>query len=222
MDCSLIEQRLSEYMESALPADELSEISEHLKSCENCTALLGEMRAIVLACHNYPALEMDEELLGKILLRTSGRPQPLSLRERIQWLLQPLLAPRFAVGAGLAAMFLALTFNFMTPRVPGGISSVSALELFNWMDRGAQYAYGEGLKASDKKNEWMAEFHFFKINTANKLRYMMERIDVPVEGRTKPDEPAHEKKQAPGERSSHLLSWQACLEKKFQTDRFQV
>lgn len=222
MDCSSIEQRLSEYLESSLPAGEMNEISEHLAGCASCSTLLEEVRAVVSACSSYPTFEMDVELLEKILLRTSGRPRTLSLRERIQSLLQPLLTPRFAVGTGLASMFFALILNFMVPRVSGALSSVSALEILGWMDRGVQYVYGEGLKATDKKEEWMAEFNFLKNNTANKLRFLMERLDVPVEGQKKPAVPAQEKERAPREKSSLLLSWQACLTKRLQVDRLQV
>jgi hypothetical protein len=155
---------------------------------------------------------MDVDLLEKILLRTSGRPRTLSLGEQIQLLLRSLLAPRFAAGAGLAVLFLALSLNFMLPRTSGGASSLSALELLNWMDRGTQFMYGEGLKAFDKKNALMAEFQFLKNSTTQKVRFMLEQFNIPIEeGRKKPAEPMQEKKQAPNEQYSRLLSWQACL-----------
>jgi hypothetical protein len=215
MDCSSVEQRLSEYCESTLPAGERNEIRAHLNHCENCAALLNEMRSLIAACHYYPVLEMDVDLLEKILLRTSGRPRTLSLREQIQLLLRSLLAPRFAAGAGLAILSLALSLNFMLPRASGGVSSLSALGLLNWMDRGTQFMYGEGLKAFDKKDAWMAEFEFLKQNTTKKMRFMMEQINIPIEeGRKKPAEPMQEKKPAPNEKYSRLLSWQACLIKR--------
>jgi hypothetical protein len=212
MDCSSVEQRLSDYYESELPANEKNEIREHLSHCENCAALLNEMRSLIAACHDYPVLEMDVDLLEKILLRTSGRPRTLSLREQIQLLLRSLLTPRFAAGAGLAVLFLALFLNFVLPRTSGGISSLSAPDLLSWMDRGAQFMYGEGLKAFDKKNAWMAEFQFLKNSTTQKVRFMMEQFNIPIEeGRKKPVEPMQDKKQAPNEKYSRLLSWQACL-----------
>jgi hypothetical protein len=211
MDCSSVEQRLSDYFESELPAGERNEIRAHLNHCEKCAALLKEMRSLIAACHDYPVLEMDVDLLEKILLRTSGRPRTLSLREQIQLLLRSLLAPRFAAGAGLAVLFLTLSLNFMLPRASGGVSSLSTLELLNWMDRGTQFMYGEGLKAFDKKEAWMAEFHFLKQSTTQKMRFMMEQFNIPIEeGRKKPAEPMQEKKQAPNEKNSRLLSWQMC------------
>ena len=180
MNCSSVEQRLSEYCESELPAGERNEIRAHLNHCENCTALLNEMRSLISACCDYPALEMDADLLEKILLRTSGRPRTLSLREQLQFLLRSLLAPRFAAGAGLAVLFLTLSLNFMLPRTSGGVSSLSALDLLSWMDRGAQFMYGEGLKAFDKKDAWMAEFQFLKQSATQKVRFMMEQFNIPM------------------------------------------
>jgi hypothetical protein len=218
MDCSSVEQRLSDYCESELPADERTEVRTHLNQCENCSALLNEMRSLIAVCHDFPVLEMDVDLLEKILLRTSGRPRTLSLREQIQLLLRSLLAPRFAAGAGLAVLFLTLSLNFILPRASGGVSSLSALELLNWMDRGTQFIYGEGLKAFDKKDAWVAEFRFLKQNTTQKMRFILEQFNIPIEeGRKKAAEPIQEKKQTPGEKYSRLLSWQACLMKRSLT-----
>lgn len=219
MDCASVEQRLSDYADSSLPAAEMEAVRRHLADCAQCAGLLRAMRTWMDACRSYPVLEMDGDLLETILLRTSGRPRTLSLREQLQRLLQPLVAPRLAAGAALAAMFLLLTFHFMLPRVSRTLSAVSALEAFNWMDRGVQYVYGEGLKAFNKKDAWMAEFSFFKQNASNKLRHVMEQIDVPMEGQKKPVEPVREKKPSPDARSSRLLSWQACLEQGSEVGR---
>jgi hypothetical protein len=220
MDCSSVEQRLSDYLESALPADEKNVLREHMKSCENCSALLNEMRSLLTACSHYPALEMDVDVLEKILLRTSGRPRTLTLREQLQWLLRSMMTPKFAAGAGLAALFLALSLNFITPRLSGAFSSLSAMGVLDWMDRGAQFAYGEGLKAFDKKNQWMAEFQFFRNVSAQKMRLLMERFQIPVEeGRKKQTDPIRDKKESPNGKYSSVFSWQACLIPKNFTGR---
>jgi hypothetical protein len=67
--------------------------------------------------------------------------------------------------------------------------------------------YGEGLKAYNKMNEWQDQFNDFKNSATNKLRFMMEQMEVPVEGQKKSEEPVREKERAPKEKSSRLLSW---------------
>jgi hypothetical protein len=210
MDCSKVEQRLSEYMESSLPADEMSQVARHLESCRQCSALLNEMRFAVSVCQSYPELEMDLDLLEKVLFRTSGRPRTRSFRERLdQYFIRPLLTPRFAAGVSLATLFLVLMFNLMMPRLSEVVSVLSPPEMLRLMDRGVQRLYGEGLKAYDKTSEWQAQFDFFKDNTLNKLRFIFEQMEVPVEGRKKSEEPAHDREKAPGEKSSRLWPWRA-------------
>lgn len=125
------------------------------------------------------------------------------LAERV---FRPMFTPRLAVGAVLASLFLVLMVNFMWPRVSSVASSLSPREVFRMMDRGVQGIYGEGLKLYDKKNEWQEEFTFFKNNLFNRLGFMMERMDVPVEGKKKPQgESQQQQEKAPGNERSLLL-----------------
>ena len=107
MDCSRIEQWLSEYIESSLPAEETEQVRQHIETCSSCAALANQMRLTLSLCKNYPSLEMEPDFVEKILLRTSGRPRTRSFRERLNlYFVRPLLTPRFAVGTGLATLFL--------------------------------------------------------------------------------------------------------------------
>ena len=205
MECTKVELILSEFLEDSLPADQHDQVAKHLESCQNCTALFHEMQSAVSLCHNYPTLEMDTRFIERILLRTSGRPRTRSFREIFdRCVLRPLLTPRLAVGTSLAALFLILMFDVMMPKLSVTISSLSPVELFRIADRGVQRLYGEGLKIYEQKNAWQARFDRLKSNTWNEVRYMMEQMDVPVEGRKKSDEPAPHKDDAPKEKSSSL------------------
>ncbi len=147
----------------------------------------------------------DPDFIEKILLRTSGRPRTRSFRERFnQYFLRPFLTPRFAVGASLATLFLALMGNLMLPRLSTTISAMSPQELLRMVDHGVSQLYGEGLKAYEKKNEWQAQFSRFNSNTWNSLRSVIEQMDGPVEGRKKSRESEPQKESAPKEKSSGL------------------
>jgi len=204
MDCSKIEQWLSDYMEASLPAEEREHVKKHLETCPNCSALLTEMRS-VFSLRLYPALDVDPDFIEKILLRTSGRPRSRSFRERFNlYFLRPLLTPRFAVGASLAALFLVLMANLLVPRLSTAISALSPQQLLQMMDHGVSQLYGEGLRAYEKKNEWQAQFSRFKNNAWNSLRSVIEQMDGPVEGRKKSHEGEPQKESAPKEKSSGL------------------
>jgi hypothetical protein len=209
MDCLKAEQLLSEYMDGCLPDEEMAGIAQHLETCESCSALLTEMRSALSLCQRYPTLDVDPDVIETILLRTSGRPRTLSFKEKWnRYILRPFLAPRFAVGAGLAALFLVLAVNFMIPRLSSAITSLAPTNLLQFMDRGVRQTYGEVLKAYEAKNQWQDRFSRFKKNTWNSMRSIMEQIE-PVEGRKKSKESEPPKQKNPKEKSSGLPLRQA-------------
>ena len=206
MECVIIEQRLSEYLERALPAEEMGQVSDHLKTCRNCSGLLEEMRFALKSCATFPKIEPDLALIERILLRTSGRPRTKSAREWLdQYFLRPLLTPRFALGAVIAILFALLIGNMMLPRISAVASALAPEELFRRMDRGVQQLYGEGLKVYDKKSEWQAQLNFFKENIINRLGFMIEQLDVPVEQSKKPQDQRQQNEKAPTVKSGITL-----------------
>jgi len=206
MKCPQIEERLSEYMERALPAPEMAQVAEHLHECGNCAALLEELRSLLLRFKSFPVYEPDVALIERILLRTTGRPRTRTFRERLdQVLLRPLLTPRFAMGAILMLLFVIFAASQLLPRAPAIASAMTPRELFRQMDRGVQTLYSRGLKAYDTKNEWQAQFTFFKNNMLNRLGLMIEQLDVPVEGKKKSGEPRQQQGKDPSDKTSLLL-----------------
>jgi hypothetical protein len=205
MDCTQIEEWLSAYMESSLPADEMNQVKKHLVTCPNCSDLLNAVQSVIKAGDNFPAFELDPDLLERILLRTSGRPRTLSFRERFnKYLIRPLLTPRLAAGISLATLFLAFTTYLMAPRVSAVMSSVSPMDLLQLMDRGVQQLYGEGLKAYYKKKDLQAQLKYFKDSNLNKLHYMIDQINAPVEIPKKSDAPRRDKEMPSGQKSSWM------------------
>jgi hypothetical protein len=206
MNCPYVEERLSEYLERSLPATDMGQVAEHLHECANCSTLLEEMRSILATCKSFPKLEFEVNLAERILLRTSGRPRTKTLKEKFsEYVVRPLLTPRFAVGAVLATLFVVLIVGLMAPKMSVVASALSPKEMFRRMDRGIQQLYSEGLKAYDRKNELQSQFKFYRNNVFNKLGFMIEHLDVPVEGKKKSGEPRQRQEKAPSKNSSLLL-----------------
>ncbi|MFH1574277.1 MAG: zf-HC2 domain-containing protein [Acidobacteriota bacterium] len=206
MECRHIQEHLSEYLERCLPGEEAERVAAHLHECGDCASVLEEMRSVLALCRSFPIYEPDADVLDRILLKTSGRRRTRTMRELLdQFVLRPMLTPRFAMGAVLATLFLVLVANFMLPRMTTVAASLSPGELFRMMDRGVQQIYGEGLKLYDKQNEWQEQFTFFKNNLFNRLGIMIERLDVPVEGKKKPGETQRQQERSPSNHSSLLL-----------------
>jgi anti-sigma factor RsiW len=207
MDCIHAEERMSAYLESALPPGEARLLEEHLAGCGDCAALLGRMRAVVDACGRFPVLEPDPALLDRILLATSGRPRSRSFSEWVRTLWRPLMTPRLAMGSGLVLLCLALALQLGMPRLADSWSSVSALGVLGVVDRGVQSVYSRSLRVNDRAGAWLAEFRFFRDNAFNRIRFLKERLDAPAQssgeqssgepgGRQEREGPAGEKAEA--------------------------
>ena len=206
MKCSYFEEQLSQYVEQSLTREEMAGVEDHLRVCGNCSALLETMKSILAACRSFEKLEPDLALVDRILMRTTGRPRTRTIRELLdQYFLRPMLTPRFALGSVIVILFAVLSAYLMLPRLSTMASVLSPRELFFQMDRGVQQLYGEGLKVYDKKNELQAQFTFFKNNVFNRLGFMMEQLDVPVESHKKPEQQRRPNEKAPGEKSSVRL-----------------
>jgi hypothetical protein len=207
MKCGFVEERLSEYVERALPHEEMVQVAEHLQECTHCLGLMEEIRSILVTCQAFPSYEVDAALLDRILLRTSGQPRTRPFRERLRaYFLQPALTPRFAVGIGLALLFVALTVDLMMPRANLLASVISPKGLFLQMDRGVQQIYSEGLKLYTAKTEWQTQFTFYKDKVLKNLGLMIEQLDVPVEGKKKPVEQKQQEKN-PGQNGQKSSVW---------------
>jgi hypothetical protein len=209
MRCAAIEERLSAYVERTLPQEETLQVAEHLQECPHCQGLAEEIRAILVTCRSFPSYEVDAALLDRILLRTSGRPRTRPFKERFKaYFLKPALTPRFAVGVGLALLFVALAVDLMMPRVNLLASVLSPQGLLLKLDRGVQQIYSEGLKLYTVKNEWQTQISYFADNVLKKLRSQIEQLDVPVEGKKKPDEQKQPEKN-PGQNGQKSSVWLA-------------
>ena len=205
MDCQRFQENLSNYIDRSLPALEMSQIAGHLYECNNCSSLLDDVRSTLVACKTMPTLDPDVSLLERILLRTSGRPRTRTVLEIVtQYIFRPMFTPRFAVGTTLAALTLVFAIHWMLPPASSLSAALSPKEIFRQMDRGVQRIYGEGLKAYDKTNELQAQFTFFKDNVFKKLGFLIEQLDVPVEGKQESEDPGQQQK-APNDKSSVLL-----------------
>jgi hypothetical protein len=204
MDCITCEEKLSEYLEKTLPEAERQEIGRHLNDCPSCSSLLDEVKSLLAVAQNFPEEELDDRLLERILLRTSGQPRTKSFWEEFRHFpLRALWTPRFASGIALATLFVVLMTNLVFPRVSTVAAVLSPREVFRQLDIGVQKIYGKGLQAYDMATGWQADFSYRKNQLLNRLGFMMERLDPAVEGKAKPEERMQQQKD-PKNKSSLL------------------
>ena len=106
-------ERLSEYLDGDLAHDERIALEAHLDGCDDCLAVLDELRAVVATARRLPDLPPSRDLWPEVAERTRG-VLPFSPRTR--------LAPSWARLAAAAALFAAVGSGvtwFTMSRGPG-------------------------------------------------------------------------------------------------------
>lgn len=81
MLCTEFEDRLTDYLESALVPDENRECAEHLLSCRECHALLDEVKLTVQACRTPVEPEMAPVGLAARIMARTAPPAPMSCED---------------------------------------------------------------------------------------------------------------------------------------------
>ena len=97
-------ERLSEFVDGDLPAGDREALEAHLAGCEECAALVTELRAVAATAAELPDREPDRDLWPGIAARLGEAPgvTPISTRRRRQVVLS---VPQLA-AAGLALLLV--------------------------------------------------------------------------------------------------------------------
>jgi putative zinc finger protein len=154
--CLDTEERLSDYLDGLLAADERAAMEAHLAGCATCPALVTEVRSLA---ERLPRLEQAVEptwLVFRILEATSGA---VGAKKERAWkrMFAGLLAPRFAVG--LAAVAATILFLFQAMGInPKKITAgdLNPVNVFRAADRQAHLTYARGVSYVDNLR-WVYE-----------------------------------------------------------------
>lgn len=65
--CAELVELLTEYLEDALPPDEVAAVEGHLAQCPGCRRYLDQMRATVAALGTVPVESLSEDALDVLL-----------------------------------------------------------------------------------------------------------------------------------------------------------
>ena len=110
-NCTLTEERLSDFLEAALSPAEAAAFSKHVDACERCSNLVGQVSALVNQMQQSALVEEPPQLARQILDATLGpRKQKPASQGWFGWV-PAMLQPRFAMGIVTVAASVLIVFH---------------------------------------------------------------------------------------------------------------
>ena len=110
-NCTLTEERLSDFLDGALLPEEAAAFSAHAAGCASCTKLVAQVNGLVSRMQQTPLVEAPPQLARKILEATLGpRKQNPASAGWFGWL-HAILEPRFAMGIVTVAASVVIVFH---------------------------------------------------------------------------------------------------------------
>ena len=145
--CAQTEERLSDYLDNLLDAGAVAELNLHVDSCDSCTRLVEQVGGAVRRMRSLEPVEVPPQLITSILDQTIGpRPEKKGLRGWFAWT-QPILQPRFAMGALTCALTLVI-FGYAVGISPAKIrkGDLTPTNVYRAANRQVHLTYGRAVK----------------------------------------------------------------------------
>jgi hypothetical protein len=146
-NCTLTEERLSDYLEGKLSPAEAAAFSAHMASCASCTETVAQVGALVNQMHGIEMVEEPPQLISKILDATLGpRTRKESWRQWFGWI-SILWQPRFAMGLAAAVASVAIV-SYAAGLTPAKLkkADLSPANMLRSANRQAHLTYARGAK----------------------------------------------------------------------------
>jgi len=143
LTCAQFEILLADHIDGVLASDFASAFAEHRESCAACAALAADAASVVAFIDRAADVEPPAELVGEILRQT--RIQHWKLRKHKpgvrgtagRWasgLFAPFLTPRFAMGALLTLISLALLGRGVSTKKTFTAADMNPAQIWNVLD----------------------------------------------------------------------------------------
>ena len=146
-NCTLTEERLSDYLERALEPEEAAAFAAHMKTCATCAGLVSRVSGLVKEMRGLEMVEQPPHLVAKILDATVGsKPSKEGWRRWFAWA-PAMMQPRFAMGIATVAACCVIVVQ------AGGVTpnklrkaNLNPADVLRAANRQAHLTYARGVK----------------------------------------------------------------------------
>jgi hypothetical protein len=146
-NCTITEERLSDYLDRQLLPEEAAAFSAHLVECARCKPLVASVSGLVDRMQHLEMVAEPPQLVAKILEATLGpRAEKQGWKGWFAWL-PALLQPRFAIGAvTVVASFVIVTHATGLSTAKIRRADLSPVGMARSVNRQAHLAYARSAK----------------------------------------------------------------------------
>ena len=146
-NCTLTEDRLSDYLDGALTREEAAAFEAHAATCAKCAKLVAEVRGLVTRMQKLEPLAAPPMLVTRIVNATIGpQKQSAGWKNVLAW--RPaVLQPRFALGlVTVAATILILMYTAGFTPTRWKHADLSPATVLRTANRQAQLTFAKSAK----------------------------------------------------------------------------
>jgi hypothetical protein len=191
-NCTLTEERLSDFLEGTLLNEEVTAFSAHSAGCANCTKLVAQVSELVSRMQQAAPVEAPPLLAGKILEATLGPRKRDSVSSGSFGWLPTIWQPRFAMGIVTVAASFVIVFHAASSSASR--TSLNPMNLVRDANRQVHLTYARGAKFVND----LRVVYEIQSRLSSQPESMSEPISVPT---TKPPSEQQQPSNEPREKS---------------------
>jgi hypothetical protein len=194
-NCTLTEERLSDFLEGTLLREEAAAFSAHSAGCADCTKLVAQVSELVSRMQEAPLVQAPPLLAGRILEATLGPRKQDSVSPGWFGWLQAIWQPRFAMGIVTVAASFVIVFHVASSSASS--ASLNPMNLLRDANRQVHLTYARGAKFVND----LRVVYEIQSRLSSQPESMSEPISVPT---TKPSNEPQQPSNEPREKSQTI------------------